>query len=232
MFILDPWGVLLFWIPGAHLDISPQPSSSGLRSPFNWTPPIPSSYSKWAPFYSCFPSLTFKIKQNGHIGRQVPQCDFSAQVWPAGMTGRFPRRNVKDQVMCWMWPEPLWDTSLPPVLLYKVLYPYPLSYALAKSCFFFFSPPMNLLPEKLCSPLGGSWAKRHNQAKDQKDLLLAARKENTGDLSQSSVFPTAKLGKFYAKGTCLLMKGLGLWTESKIKWIEVMRVRKGQHIIS
>ena len=30
----------------------------------------------------------------------------------------------------------------------------------------------------------------------RKDLLLAIRKENTKDLSQSSVSPTAKLGQF------------------------------------
>jgi hypothetical protein len=39
--------------------------------------------------------------------------------------------------------------------------------------------------------------KRHNQAKDQeKDLFIAASKENARDLSQSSVSPTAKLGQF------------------------------------
>ena len=41
------------------------------------------------------------------------------------------------------------------------------------------------------------------------DLLLAASKENTRELSQSSVSPNSKMWKCKAKGTCLLMKGLG-----------------------
>lgn len=48
------------------------------------------------------------------------------------------------------------------------------------------------------SPLGGCHAKRHNQTKigRRKDLLFAANKENTGDLSQSSVFLNSKVWEF------------------------------------
>ena len=42
----------------------------------------------------------------------------------------------------------------------------------------------------------------------RKDLLLAASTENMGDLSQSSVSPTARLGKFKAKGACIFMRGV------------------------
>ena len=46
-------------------------------------------------------------------------------------------------------------------------------------------------------PLGVYGSRRHNQIKgwEKKDLLLAS-KENTGDLPQSSVSPTATLRKF------------------------------------
>ena len=54
----------------------------------------------------------------------------------------------------------------------------------------------HIVTPKLGLPLGECKAQRHNQAKNgEKDLLLAASKENTGDVSQSSVSPTAKLGK-------------------------------------
>ena len=51
--------------------------------------------------------------------------------------------------------------------------------------------------QKLDSPLGGCRAKRDNQAKirRRKDLFLAARKENTRGLSQSSVSPSRKIGE-------------------------------------
>ena len=46
------------------------------------------------------------------------------------------------------------------------------------------------------SPLGGCEAKGHNQAKNQeKDLLLPASKEDTGDLSQSSISWNSKTGE-------------------------------------
>ena len=53
-----------------------------------------------------------------------------------------------------------------------------------------------------------------------KDLLLAASKENTCDLSQSS-----KIGEVLSP----FMKGLGWWTESKLQLIKITRVRKSQH---
>ena len=43
----------------------------------------------------------------------------------------------------------------------------------------------------------------------KEDLLLAGNKENTGDPSQGSVSPTAKLGKFYTKGVCIFTNGPG-----------------------
>lgn len=42
----------------------------------------------------------------------------------------------------------------------------------------------------------------------RKDLLLAANKKNTGELSQSSCLPN-KTGEVSAKGACIFMKGLG-----------------------
>ena len=41
----------------------------------------------------------------------------------------------------------------------------------------------------------------------RKDLLLAASKENTGDLSQSSVSPNSKIGEVLTRS--VFMKGLG-----------------------
>ena len=52
-----------------------------------------------------------------------------------------------------------------------------------------------LLDEKLGLPLSRCQAKRNKQAKleRRKDWLVAAIKENTGDLSQSSVSPKRKI---------------------------------------
>jgi len=52
-------------------------------------------------------------------------------------------------------------------------------------------------PEKLGLPLGGCQARSHNQAEEQeKDLLLlATTKENTEDLSSSSVSLHSKIGE-------------------------------------
>ena len=46
------------------------------------------------------------------------------------------------------------------------------------------------------------------KSRRRKDLSQAASKENTGDLSESSVSPTARLKKSKAKDICVFLKGL------------------------
>ena len=58
-----------------------------------------------------------------------------------------------------------------------------------------------LLPKKLGSSLDGCKPKDTTKPKIRRsrDLLFATSKENTGDLSQSYVSPTAKSGSFKLK---------------------------------
>ena len=73
-------------------------------------------------------------------------------------------------------------------------------------------------------PLSVCQVQKHNQAKNgEKDLLLAASKENTGDISQSSVSPTAKLGNILWVHA-YLWRGLGGITQHKI-WVKVDTVQ-------
>ena len=48
----------------------------------------------------------------------------------------------------------------------------------------------------------------------RKDLLLVASRENTKIFPKAASSQKAKLGNFYAKGTCLFMEGA--WTEFKM----------------
>lgn len=75
-----------------------------------------------------------------------------------------------------------------------------------------FHKGVRMLPENWVLLLVGVKPKNPTKPKRgrKKDLLLlVASKNNTRDLSQSSASLNNKMGKFYAKSTCIFMKGLG-----------------------
>ena len=55
-----------------------------------------------------------------------------------------------------------------------------------------------------------SWGMSSQKIRIRKDLFLVEKREHQGSISpKAASSQTATLGKFQAKGTCTLMKGLG-----------------------